>query len=236
MGPTNDDDPWPVVREPLVDMKRREREATQAGSRRRPTTFLSCVVLLMSTAPSCSFLFTQPLRPQSGRTPPDCSINKAPQVVDTVFTLTNVASAIYRAGQPDDGSKDAAITLGLSVAALWASSATYGYAKTSECDDAIREYDSGTSDYRYPLPRTQPRFIPPSPRPAPPPYPQRSPFPGTEPTQAAPAMGDPSTTPPPLNATPPVPSAPPVLQQPDDDDPQSSRRPPTPPVVPPRTY
>jgi hypothetical protein len=100
-------------------------------------------------APGCSWIFTQPLSgvrfgdPDSPSDPRvlNCSTNLAPPVFDTVFTLTNLASAIYVATDDNATNQGTAVGLGLAVAALWASSAYYGYFHTSECKEAIGDDD-----------------------------------------------------------------------------------------------
>jgi hypothetical protein len=106
----------------------------------------------------------------------------------------------------------------VAVACLWVSSAIYGYSKTSECEEAIEEYDSRpVRPVRYLVVLGGPpagRMPPPAPAPydAPPPRP-----PGVPPAGAAP------TLPPPVAARAPAPpqapQAPPVQQHPDDENP-----------------
>jgi hypothetical protein len=143
-----------------------------------------------------------------------CTTSQAAPVLDTVFTATNVGSAIYVANQNNVTNKGTAVTAGLTVAALWLSSAIYGYSKTSECQAA------GGSDEPLPRPRypTRPSFarpptspyeVPPSPY-APPPA--EPPPPG--PAPPLPSGAAPAPSPPPTPLT-----KPPVQQSSDDESP-----------------
>lgn len=90
----------------------------------------------------CSWLFVKPLPDRYERGDfADCTTNVAAPVIDTLFTATNVASAVYVAGQDNVTNKGTAVTAGLLVGALWLSSAIYGYSHTSECRDAKEEGD-----------------------------------------------------------------------------------------------
>jgi hypothetical protein len=173
---------------------------------------LSSAALGLSMTGGCSWIFTKPLPTYYSRYDYiDCSTNRAPPVLDTLLTLTNVASAIYVAGQDNVKNKGTAVSLGLSVATLWALSAGYGYAKTSECEQAIAEQ---SNHYYSPRPRVQPR---------PRPYPQSPPTTTTVPAAA------PASAPAPAPAAPaqaPSPPGPVVPQQQDDDDDPGFRPPP----------
>ncbi len=179
------------------------------------------LVCLSSVAGGCSWLFTQPLPEQYSRYElPTCSTNRLPPVLDTIFTVTNTASAIYVASRPNVANKESAVTLGLSVALLWGFSASYGYRHTAECEDAQqgrfrpvwRAPPPGAASYGSPRPRpaTSPAPAPPS---------------GVPVQNPAPPSGAPIQTP--------APPAPPAPQQQDDDDPDTRRprqpRQPTPP-------
>ena len=119
-------------------------------------------------------------------------------MLDTIFTATNIASAIYVAGKSNVANKEQAVTLGLSIALLWGLSASYGYRHTAECEEAHQ----GLRPARWsPSPRS---YHPPPPRPAPPA------------TTAAPPPGQPV----PASEAPPVP---PAIQRQDDDDPDLRR-------------
>jgi len=80
----------------------------------------------------------------------NCTTNRAAPVIDTIFTLTNVVSAVYVAGQDNVTNKNTAVGLGLAVAGLWLSSAIYGYSKTSECEAAMDD-DAPAPRYRRPV-------------------------------------------------------------------------------------
>jgi hypothetical protein len=179
-------------------------------------TSLACLL----TQPGCSWLFTTPPPKDFDRhTYLECTTNRVPPVLDTIFTITNVASAIYVAGQENVQNKGSAVGLGLSVATLWMLSAVYGYSGTSACEEAQASY-GGRGAYR-PLPRPAPRLNPgvqqvaPGP-PAPPP-----PAPAPTPAAAAPEGAEGA---PPVAPTRPA-AAPTGTQQVDDDDPDAVRRP-----------
>jgi hypothetical protein len=168
------------------------------------TTWLIVLTMLgfSSMATGCSWLFTQPLpKAFSVYDVPPCSTNRVPPVLDTLFAVTNTASAIYVAGRDNVTNKATAVSVGVFVAALWTLSAIYGYKHTSECEDAQEGHWSGSSPARRTRPATPGSYLPPAPRPA---------------ETAAPA--------PVVPAQAPAPAAPPAPQQQDDDDP-SMRRP-----------
>jgi len=167
----------------------------------------------LTATPACSWLFVQPPpKGFEGRGRVACTTNRVPPVLDTIFTLTNVGSALYVAGQDNVQNKGAAVMLGLAVAGLWLSSAIYGYTGTSECEEALA--DGGS--YSYPPPRRAPpvrRAVPvaPPPPPAAPPAAESAP----------PAdVGDSPIVLPDSEAP-----APPRPQQIDNDDPGAARRP-----------
>jgi hypothetical protein len=102
-----------------------------------------CLAMLLpisSTLSGCSWIFVQPIAPRYERSERlDCTTNRAAPVIDTILTVTNLASAAYVAGQDNVTNKGTSVTLGLLVGAMWLSSAIYGYSKTSECEDALAE-------------------------------------------------------------------------------------------------
>jgi hypothetical protein len=116
----------------------------------------------MSLASGCSWIFVQPPPPDYGRGRDlDCTTNRAAPVIDTIFTITNVISALYVAGQNNVTNKGASVGLGLSVAALWGMSAGYGYSNTSQCEEA-----KASMSGRYYSPaavRPRPAALPPPP-------------------------------------------------------------------------
>jgi hypothetical protein len=192
--------------------------AIRSGLERFPSGGLIVLSLvgLLSTAGGCSWLFTQPLPNEYyWYDIPPCSTNRAPPVLDTLFALTNTASAIYVAGQDNVTNKDTAVALGLSVAALWTLSAVYGYRHTSECEDAHEGRRGGSlPTWRSPPAGTR-RYPPPAPRPA------EAAAPGQPDLNPAAAPAPPAT----------APSAP-APQQQDEDDPELRR--PAPPRPKPR--
>jgi hypothetical protein len=82
-------------------------------------------------------MVTRPAPPNHERLPYfDCSTSRAPPVIDSIFTATNLISVGLVAGSEE---KDTfmPIMLGLGVAAVWAASAVYGFTKTDECQKAL---------------------------------------------------------------------------------------------------
>jgi hypothetical protein len=96
--------------------------------------FLICVLLVL--LPSCSYLLVEPL-PENykSRRRIRCTTSRVAPVLDTVFTLTNTAGVIYVASQDNVKNKENSVLLGLSVAAIWAISAVYGYKATDACEE-----------------------------------------------------------------------------------------------------
>ena len=95
-------------------------------------------------------------------------------MLDSVLTLTNLLSALYVATENNATNKDAAVVLGVSFAALWLSSAIYGFYETSRCSELVseeaRDPHFGPVPSRRPVYRGPggPEFVaPPPPVPAP---------------------------------------------------------------------
>jgi hypothetical protein len=123
--------------------------------------FLALVLPTTASWSGCSWVFVEPLpdRHVSGDFA-DCTTSPAAPVIDTLFALTNLGSAIYVGGQ-DSPNKGAAMTAGALFGALWLSSAVYGYFKTSDCRDAQADYEDRPR--AHPLPRARPVGYPPGP-------------------------------------------------------------------------
>jgi hypothetical protein len=118
--------------------------------------------------PGCSLVFIQPLPPHHADLPSfDCSTNRAPPVLDTLFAATSLVSALTVPNKSDNQWR---VFLGLPVGAIWAVSAAYGYKKTSQCETAkevqASRYSHPPRQRRSPPPRVS---DPPEPVPAPPP-------------------------------------------------------------------
>jgi hypothetical protein len=124
--------------------------------------------LVLASFSGCSFLFVTPPPPPGRRGGViNCTTNRAPPVLDTIFTATNVGSAIYVATQDNVTNKGTAVGLGLAVAGIWLASAIYGYSNTAECEELLYADDEPPT-YR-PRPRPMPaRRPPPTTAPAPP--------------------------------------------------------------------
>jgi hypothetical protein len=102
----------------------------------------------------------------------DCTGDRGFPVLDTLLSLTNVASAFYVADEEQATNKSTAVVVGLLAGAGWLFSATYGYSKTGACAAAKKEAEG---------PMRRLRFAPVSY-----PYPQ-GPRPGTPAAAVAPA-------------------------------------------------
>jgi hypothetical protein len=127
--------------------------------RRSSGLLLVAVVLLL--LPGCSWIFVDRLPENHGsRREYNCTTSSAAPVVDTILTATNLGSSLYVAGQDNVKNREAAVTLGLTVAVVWASSAVYGYRATSECREAKEE--DGTPNLSYQPAQSAFRFSPPT--------------------------------------------------------------------------
>jgi hypothetical protein len=146
---------------------------------KRPALLLAFILLATGLVSGCSWIFVQPLPARYERgDSTDCTSNVAAPVIDTLFTLTNVGSSIYVAGQDNVTNQGAAVTAGLVVGVVWLSSAIYGYGHTSECRDAKEE-----ADYR-----PAHHYV----RPRPPAVQHQQPAPAAEPSVTVPPSGSPS--------------------------------------------
>ncbi len=116
-----------------------------AGIKRRA---LVVAIGALAMTGGCSWIFVQPL-PADHRSfsVANCTSNRAPPVLDTLFATTNVISALYVGTEDNVSNKGLAVGVGLGVAVLWALSAGYGYTHTSECEEAQEEDGRG---YRPP--------------------------------------------------------------------------------------
>jgi hypothetical protein len=204
----------------------RTKQESRRGARAEPpAAWLAAVRLLvlasggLCVTAGCSWIFVQPLSDDHySRGYIDCTSSRTAPVIDTLFAVTNVASAIYLAGKDNVTNKGAAVTAGALVAGMWALSAGYGYGHTSACDAAKEEQSSGS----YPLPqglRARPQFYPQPPAVgAAPLLPDRAS--ATIPVTAGPPAGAPSVAPDfGAGTSPTSPARPPAPQQQDSDDP-----------------
>lgn len=161
----------------------------------------------------------QPLPPEHGYDYQPCTSSLVAPVIDTIFTITNVVSALYVGTRDNVTNKGTSVTVGIGVATLWALSAGYGYSHTAECEEA---HDFDERGY-HPPPhlRAPPRYYPqPPPRVVAPPGSPGSWAPPADPA-AAPAAPPPAVD---AAAAPAAPTpAAPAPQQQDDDDPNARR-------------
>ncbi|HEY4393945.1 MAG TPA: hypothetical protein VGP64_07785 [Polyangia bacterium] len=142
-----------------------------------PRLLLALLFTSTGWSSACSWIFVKPLPDRYERGDfADCTTNAAAPVIDTLFTLTNVGSSIYVAGEDNVTNKGPAVTAGLLVGALWLSSAIYGYSHTSECRDAKEDADDRPSRryvrprapavrYQQPTPAAEPSVTVPPPAP-----------------------------------------------------------------------
>lgn len=106
----------------------------------------SLLVVLLLPQVGCSWLFSQPPPADYGRDRhAGCSTNPVPPVLDTLFTVTNLTSALIVATDNEAQNKGAAVGLGLSLATLWMVSAVYGYKSINECEQALAYWSGGRS-------------------------------------------------------------------------------------------
>jgi hypothetical protein len=179
----------------------REAKPTTTTLTRRLGPLTLGIVALAGTS-GCSWIFVQPLPAEHGYRDgyQSCTTSRVAPAFDTIFTLTNLASALYVASENNVSNKGEAVTLGVSVAVIWALSAGYGFSHTAECEAAQEDAEGG---YRPPPHlRAPPRYYPqPPPRVVAPPPP-------TAPQEATPPSQD--AAPSPRQVAP---------QQKDDDDP-----------------
>ena len=171
---------------------------------------------LILSCSGCSFLFVKGKPANTEAFPPseavECTTSKAAPVLDTVFAGLELARTGYAVSLDDSKyrgqtlSRGADIGLGIGFAALFVSSAIYGYVKTGDCVDAKTQHDRARAPYLTPV---EPAPLPPSvaasavpqgtPRSAPPP-PAQLPDP-----LPAPVPSPPPTSSVPSNAFPPAP-------------------------------
>jgi hypothetical protein len=195
---------------------------------RRPkrTATLIAPALSLVLASGCSFVFVDGPPQYHGQLPYlECTPKYTAPVLDTVWAGLSVAVAmIVLADGDESGSKDdaqaAAITQLLS-AALYGTSALYGYNKVGQCREARTELlmrVNGAGGQWPPPPGVPPGGPPPRlkwPPPTWPPPPGQPPAPPPEQPPPAPAPGQPPTSPaspeplPPPASPPPLPTGPP---------------------------
>ena len=131
---------------------------------------LALVVLLAAgwSLSGCSWIFVQPLPVDDPGDYAHCTTTRIAPVFDTIFTVTNLASAVYVAGEDNAKNKGVAVTAGVAAGGLWLASAIYGYTKTSACIAAKEEGDSLPFYQRqHPYGYVPPPVDYPAPQPAP---------------------------------------------------------------------
>lgn len=111
---------------------------------------------LVVSSTGCSFIFVKPPpSPEPGTTsagPGRCTSSKVAPVLDTLFTGLEGARIVYAATAADSVysdpkqplSRGTDIALGVGFAALFLSSAVYGYINTAECSER-RKGPGGTT-------------------------------------------------------------------------------------------
>ncbi len=115
----------------------------------------------------CSFLFVQAPHEERGyRGVMGCTTTPVAPIIDTIFTLTNIASTAYVASEDNVTNKGTAVSVGLAVAALWLSSAMYGYYNTNRCTELQRD-DYDDRPYHRPVRSSRVEWQEPTIEPAP---------------------------------------------------------------------
>ena len=201
--------------------------------RRYAVTLMAALALGPGTG--CSLFFVKGVKSEDRRYfNPSCTTNAWAPTVDAVLTGTNTASAIYVAGQDHVVNKEAAVTVGLAVAAVWLSSAIYGFSNVNECRDlklgpsSRRRTDGdhvdGAPSQSATFKRVPPNLVRQAAQPSGAPAvrpPEVPPVPAASaaPEADAAAPGPPGTPPPP-----PPPTNPPARQRGDEEEPTSRRR------------
>jgi hypothetical protein len=196
------------------------------GRVERSGSRVALALLSLSSTVGCSWIFVQPLPPEHGYDYQPCTSSRVAPVIDTILTITNIASALYVGTRDNVTNKGESVTLGIGAATMWALSAGYGYSHTAECEEAHELDEHGY--HAPPYLRAPPRYYPqPPPQVGAPPGSAGSWAPSADPAAvpAAPPPADPSAAPAvprqaPAAGPPPAPAAP---QQQDDDDPNSAR-------------
>jgi hypothetical protein len=183
------------------------REAAMRGA---AALVLGAVAL--SWVGGCSWLFVTPVRSGKSLTPnPACTDSAAAPVLDLIAaSLQTVNACLALSSSNQVTQMQGSFSLGF--AAMYVSSAVYGFRNTSECTDLRRDDTIDDRSERPQPPRQSvgPHgfLLPPSePPPGPPPF-ERPPL-AAYPTSAPPDAG--------VAVAPPVPAAPPVPQKTDDE-------------------
>jgi hypothetical protein len=105
--------------------------------------FIALGVVGLALLPSCSFIFTKPAANSEGIPNKDCTTSRAPPVLDTLLTISNLAAVVYVAAQDNVSNKGQAMGAGVAVASMWFFSALYGYRNTKACEGSPEETDYG---------------------------------------------------------------------------------------------
>jgi hypothetical protein len=101
---------------------------------RRPALRLALLVALGCGPPACSYTFVQPLSPtHHPGDRADCTTDPTAPIVDSAVALAYAGSSVYAATRDNVAYKDLAIAAGVLNAAVWLSSAIYGYVEIGEC-------------------------------------------------------------------------------------------------------
>jgi hypothetical protein len=136
------------------------------------------MLAILPLTPACSWVLVQSMpEDYENREYVDCTTNTTAPVVDTVFTLINLASTAYLERQDNVPNKGAALGVGVLAAAVWGASAVYGYVETAECASYRRDRQQRDGHWSP----SRPQFYPQPPPVLPPP------------TKESPAIGAPPT-------------------------------------------
>jgi hypothetical protein len=155
------------------------------------------IALLIAAATGlggCSWIFVKPLPPdyESGDAV-DCTTDRTAPVIDTLFSISEIAGIAYVSSKSNDQNKNqvnSLVTGQLIGLIMWGSSAIYGYRRTNACIDArsdasesyshhlgVRHRAYGPPSPVAPPPAAAPAGTAPAPEVAPVVTPQRAPAP-----------------------------------------------------------
>ena len=119
----------------------------------RPRPGIVALAVVAVATAGCSFIFVQPPReglPDHGAA--ECTTVAAAPMIDLILAGANAIGTLYFAEHTTVTSNNAGPTVGvgLSIAAVWAISAIYGFRNTSRCTDLQSEPEEPIRPRRRP--------------------------------------------------------------------------------------